>query len=122
RQRLCLDPTLKVITRSRSHGLELELETSMDTDDHLRTDVDVASDEDGWLAIAIRPYNPEGVQFIHKIQQLESGRAFRVNQESTVDLDSTPDAIRMAHYAEGDVYLDLSMVDTRREISCDVGM
>ena len=35
---------------------------------------------------------------------------------------AVPDSLRMAHYAEGDIYLDLPGDSHQREVTCDVGM
>lgn len=125
-QHLHLEPTLMVGTRCRREGIELELSTRMVAKDQgsaeVCTEVRATSDEDGWLVVAVRPYNPEGVQFIHRIALDPSGTAFRVNDEATVKLGEQPDSLRMAHYAEGDVYLDLPGSSAQREVSCDVGM
>lgn len=121
-QDLFLDPRFMVATKCAGDGLGLELATWMDSSCCLHTAVNAVSDEDGWLAVAIRPYNPEGIQFIHRIVREGSDRDFRVNDEATVSLSDVPETTRMAHYAEGDVYLDLSTADTHREISCNVGM
>ena len=126
KQCLDLEPALTVATECQNGGLELKLATRMVIADHgsveVRTGVRAISDENGWLVVAVRPYNPEGIQFIQSIAIDSSGTAFRVNDEATVKLGEPPDSLRMAHYAEGDVYLDLPGSDGQREVKCDVGM
>ncbi len=125
-QRLQLDPTLTVTTECKLDGLELNLATYMVQENQsapeLRTDIRAISDEDAWLVVAVRPYNPEGIQFIDHIELEDSGNAFRVNREASVMLSATPDLLRMAHYAEGDVYLDIPDDGHREEVMCNVGM
>lgn len=125
-QRLELEPTLTVATDCQLDGLTLNLATRMVIAEHGSAEVSTAvravSDEAGWLVVAVRPYNPEGIQFIERIAIDSSGTAFRVNDEATVKLGESPDSLRMAHYAEGDVYLDLPGSDGQREVKCDVGM
>lgn len=125
-QRLALDPTLIVTTCCELDGMILELATRMvrkgDKPPQVCTEVRASSLEDGWVVVAVRPYNPEGVQFIHRIALDDSGTSFRVNDEATVNLGDRPDSLRMAHYAEGDVYLDLPGSTEQREIECAVGM
>jgi hypothetical protein len=125
-QKLELEPTLTVVTECSEPGLHLGLATCMEVSDTGEpepcTKVRASSDRIGWLVVAVRPYNPEGVQFIDRIALDGSGDAFRVNDESLVKLGAKPDALRMAHYAEGDVYLDLPGDDSRHEITCNVGM
>jgi hypothetical protein len=122
-QTLELDPELEVRTECWEKGLGLELATCMVARDaEVSTRIRAISDEDGWLVVAVRPYNPEGVQFIQHIKLEDSETAFRVNGEATVKLGEPPDSWRMAHYAEGDVYLDLPGSRDQREVDCDVGM
>jgi hypothetical protein len=121
-QRLLFEPDLAVETRCGQDGLELHSHTWLDRSLESRTRLRVVSNEEAWLAVAIRPYNPEGVQFIHKISQAASNQEFHVNGEATVRLDAVPDITRMAHYADGDVFLDLSSGSSQREITCGVGM
>jgi hypothetical protein len=124
-QRLILDPTLAILTEISKDGMRLDLETKMilrDGQPEVRTELRATADEDGWVVVAVRPYNAEGVQFINRIEMDSSGTAFLVNGESRVRLGEAPDSLRMAHYAEGDVYLDLPGSTEQREINCDTGM
>ncbi len=125
KQQLLLEPTLTVFTQIEKDALQLELETRMilhEGKPEVCTEVRATADEDGWVVVAVRPYNPEGVQFIHRIEMESCGTAFHVNGESSVKLGEEPDSLRMAHYAEGDVYLDLPGSSEQREVSCDTGM
>lgn len=125
-QLLGFEPTLNIETTCEQNGLGLQSISFMangpDGKPELHTNLKAMADADGWLAVAIRPYNPEGVQFIHRIEQLPAGSELRVNSEATVRLSGKPDAIRMAHYAEGDVYLDIASSEPRKEVTCGVGM
>ena len=125
-QRLQLEPTLMVTTACKENGLELNLATSMRRGDagapELLTEVRAIADHAGWLVAAIRPYNPEGVQFVDRVELESSGNVLRVNGEASVKLSAQPDTLRMAHYAEGDVYLDLPGDGRRHEVKCEVGM
>lgn len=125
-QQLELDPTLAVTTRCEHEGMKLSSTTRVIFDPlrpvEMTSEVLAVSDEDGWLAVAVRPYNPEGVQFIDRIDLLATNHALRVNREATVSFDRTPRALRMAHYAEGDVYLDIRGSTSQTQVDCDVGM
>jgi hypothetical protein len=125
-QRLRFEPNLRVRTRCVNEQLELESEVQMVVDPsgkvELAAEVNASSDEDGWLAVAVRPYNPEGVQFIHQIEQQVSDHQLRVNRDTIIRFARQPQSLRMAHYAQGDVYLDIRGNSTQREMSCDVGM
>jgi hypothetical protein len=126
RQELKLDPTLEVRTNCAQNGLRLELATRMELGRggaaEALTQIRAESETDGWLVAAVRPYNPEGIQFINKILFDSAANVFRVNGEAEVSLNAKPDALRMAHYAEGDVSLDLDSGEDQSEMSCEVGM
>ena len=125
-QRLLFEPSLVVATRIENDGLFLDLATRMVVRDdgvpEVCTELRAITDEDGWLVVAVRPYNPEGVQFIHKLEYDSASASFHVNEEATVRLNDRPDSLRLAHYAEGDVYLDLPGDAGQREVRCEVGM
>ncbi|MFP4261294.1 MAG: hypothetical protein ACLFS1_09465 [Opitutales bacterium] len=125
-QRLHLEPELKVSTACKIEGMQLDLATHMlagrNPQPEAVTRVRAHSDLDGWLVVAIRPYNPEGIQFIHQIRAEASKQEIRVNDDSSVHFDTAADGFRMAHYADGDIFLDLADGEERQEVSCDVGM
>jgi len=75
------------------------------------------------LAVAVRPYNPEGVQFIDHLGPLAGGDGFRVNRAWSVRLDPAPASLHFHTYAQGDVYHGLHGDGAaRREVECRVGM
>ncbi|MBF0385474.1 MAG: hypothetical protein HQL27_06340 [Candidatus Omnitrophica bacterium] len=56
------------------------------------------------LVISLRPYNPEGVSFIHNIALLEGLSGWQVNRENPVYFDKPPDQYVFSDYHRGDVY------------------
>lgn len=56
-----------------------------------------------FLAVALRPYNPEGISFIEKIAVTADGCGWRVNNRNTVLFDRKPARVVLSHYKEGDV-------------------
>jgi hypothetical protein len=125
-QRLHFEPSLSVSTRCHEDGMELFSEVRMVHDPvhgvELVMEVRAVADEDAWLAVAVRPYNPEGIQFIHHIEHEALIPCLRVNRGSAVFFSKAPDFLRMAHYAEGDVYLDITGDVSQESMSCEVGM
>lgn len=124
-QKLLLEPNLRVETRSSLDAMKLTVATEMVATHgqaELRNEVTASSDETGWLVVAVRPYNPEGVQFIDRIRLDEEANAFQVNDKSWVRLSMPPDGLRMAHYAEGDVYFGIPGDGTQHEVTCKAGM
>jgi hypothetical protein len=125
KQRLHLHPTLEVETVCRVDGLTLAQNARVNSANgkaSLLVDVEGSTTESGWLIVAVRPYNPEGIQFIERIEHTAGSSFLRVNDHSLVDLGVPPAAMRMAHYADGDVYHDLSKGQQELEIKCEVGM
>ncbi len=125
RQRLLFEPTLTVATDCERDGMRLEMATHMANGGmpEVHTALTARAPEDGWLVVAVRPYNPEGIQFIERIRLGEAGNSFLVNGDTRVRFDDQAEALRMAHYNEGDVYLGLhGATREQKEVECDVGM
>ncbi len=80
------------------------------------------SPKGGWLAVSLRPYNPEGISFIHKISLLESRRGWKVNGHSFIHFDSKPDRTNFSRYWDGDVFAKLPLASEECEVECSVGL
>ncbi|MFZ7128415.1 MAG: hypothetical protein ACOWWM_19850 [Desulfobacterales bacterium] len=76
----------------------------------------------GTLIAALRPYNPEGVQFIHKIRFHEALDTWRVDDAISVVFMDRPDATAYSNYAEGDVFAKIPRGDGQTRTDCKVGM
>ncbi len=76
----------------------------------------------GWIVVALRPYNPEGVSFIHDVELLSNHRGWRVNDKQNVNFDVIPDKHVFSDYLQGDVFSHLSESDDRTKIRCKVGL
>ena len=63
----------------------------------------------GWLAVSLRPCNPEGISFLNKISLLENRLGWKVNGHSFVHFDSGPDKTHFSHYWKGDVFGQLPL-------------
>ncbi len=84
------------------------------------------SPDPAWLAIALRPYNPEGIQFIEKIEyeDQEAGPGWIVDEKIHIHLSEVPERLRFSNYEEGDVLHRLGgdHAFRRHSVECDVGM
>ena len=80
------------------------------------------SPEGGWLAVSLRPYNPEGISFIHKISLLKNRRGWKVNGHSFIYFDSKPSRTNFSKYWDGDVFAKLPSGSADEEVACGVGM
>jgi hypothetical protein len=76
----------------------------------------------GSLVVSLRPMNPEGVSFIHRIHADLNKSAWRVDETGLVIFSPVWEAHRVSTYAEGDVYDGLIMRDEDTVAECDVGM
>jgi hypothetical protein len=107
RQRLLLDEQLAVETKMTEEDLALR-QTVQLVVDHGRPvvalDVHAHCPEGGALVVAIRPYNPEGVQFIDRVAARENRDGWLVNDRLTVEIDRPADRLLVSDYASGDVY------------------
>jgi len=74
------------------------------------------------LVISLRPYNPEGVSFVHDIALLENRMGWQVNRKDLVYFNVPPERCEFSYYHHGDVYSRLSFPEDKKEIWCRVGM
>ena len=81
------------------------------------------SDYPGWMVVALRPYNPEGVAFIHKIRidKRERNKWF-IEDRAEVFFESPVERHLSSNYREGDVSLYVSEMSEQEGSVCEVGM
>ncbi len=89
-----------------------------------RIDARGYSAQGGALVVALRPYNPEGIAFIHQVKSMSSLKGWVVDKDKRIFLDHKPDLHRFSVYRDGDVFhwLNASAPEQRRGVVCDVGM
>ncbi len=83
--------------------------------------------ERGWIAVSLRPYNPEGVQFIERIRSLPGDRGWTVDQGQVVHMVDKPERVLFSNYKEGDVYRKIETGrdragGSRTGVKCEVGL
>jgi hypothetical protein len=106
-QRLIVDPHQSVVTSSRQRDLEMEQSACVKSHNGqpvLEVNVRAMSTNGAALVVALRPYNPEGVQFIDDIESLEGRDGWFVNSKTEVLLDRPADEMLASDYASGDVF------------------
>lgn len=74
------------------------------------------------LCVALRPYNPEGIQFIDSIKGIDETPGWWVNRKTPVFLDREPVRYVASTYREGDVFNRLDVAASERTKNCPVGM
>lgn len=103
-QRLELVSGPEVVTLTSGSSAELETRVRADlvgegAELHLRAKV--TSARSGWLVLAVRPVNPEGVSFIDELRFEPAG--LRVNGSVPLRLEPAPDRWAHSTYPQGDV-------------------
>ena len=84
--------------------------------------LEAISDVDGWLVLSLRPYNPEGISFIHEVELTGEGDGWVVDGEGRVSFSTAPERHHLSDYRGGDVHIHLPEAPQRSAGRCDVGM
>ncbi len=124
-QRETLRGDLAVITGSKLKGKELTGEVLViESQEQVicRINVTGLSEKPAWLAVAIRPYNPEGISLIEHIKELKESPGWIVNRKEKVLLSENPDKYQISRYRNGDVANYSPEQSTGDQITCNVGM
>jgi hypothetical protein len=119
--------SLSVITKSENDQIQWESEVKVILDNGIpvcRIYLKAKATTDGFLLIALRPYNPEGVSFIQKIELLKKAYGWFIDRKYLVFFDEKPEKNRFSHYRKGDVYhwIFSPVHDKQSEVQCEVGM
>ena len=116
---------LGVVTTVGQDGLDLQSrgEAAVERDvPACLLHVAAESDAPGWLIVALRPYNPEGVSFIHQASLSADRRAWTINGQRSVEFDQPVERSGMSTYREGDVFRRLPATAESTSVTCEVGM
>jgi hypothetical protein len=125
KQTLRLDSNLRVHSTATRQGVTLSSEVSLCLDRHEPhgcISVRIEGAADGFLGVALRPYNPEGVSFIDKVSVLTDRNGWLVNGRNPVLFDHKPSAQLLSVYKDGDVSHRLFAASGPAEVACDVSM
>ncbi len=125
KQHWILSSNLAVETRVEKNGMELESHVSLDIRDNTPF-LDITAKGrcpgGGWVVVALRPYNAEGIQFIEKVRFEKRSPGWVVNLHTPVNFNQTPEKVFFSNYDDGDVIHRLNKPGGGQEISCKVGM
>jgi len=125
RQTLRLEPEPAVETIARDKGGQLQVAVRVPSDRYhpvVALDIAWRLPENGHLAVSLRPYNPEGIQFVETIERLPDGGGLLVNAEGEVRWEDTPERVVYANYRSGDVLHHLDAAQDRNGITCPEGV
>ena len=124
-QKLVDDSGRKVITRCDSDLVQLSTEAHVEMladRPTLRVSARADGAIGGWLIFALRPYNPEGVQFIDKAKVLPEENGWLVNGDTSVTFTRKPDKFLFSDYRDGDVSLALAKPAAGSSRQCPIGL
>jgi hypothetical protein len=124
-QELAVDDHLAVTTTAQWEDARLRHVASVQVSDGrpvVEIDVEATNPHGGALVVSIRPYNPEGVQFIDRLMAHEDGAGWRVNDQWEVNVDRPADRLLASDYAHGDVLSRLNSEESSTEVHCATGM
>ncbi len=126
KQVLRMEENLAVLTCVERTGQKLQSDVQVVTQDdrpvlQVQLTAEAAAGES--LVVALRPYNPEGVQFIEAVDYLADGHSLQIERKHRLAFSEAPDRVLFADYHEGDVLQHLKGNSARRrKIRCPVGM
>ncbi|MDO8662474.1 MAG: GtrA family protein [Candidatus Omnitrophota bacterium] len=124
-QKLDFDDNLCVITESSLGKLKLKSEARVIGSAQTplcQVEITGTAGVKARLIVSLRPYNPEGVNFINSITLLGDSLGWKVNQKDLVYFDKSPEYYVFSDYRRGDVYSRLSLKENESEVSSKVGM
>ncbi|MCA9408130.1 MAG: hypothetical protein KC733_05545 [Candidatus Omnitrophica bacterium] len=130
RQQLLLNPNLEVITTTQNDLASITSSVNCCVEkENLQCSLRIKgrSVQKGYLAVVLRPYNPEGISFVHDILQLKDGAGWRINEKAKVLFDQKPQTQYLSTYTHGDVFSFLSGQQAKsneiiNHVKCKVGM
>ena len=74
------------------------------------------------LIVSLRPYNPEGIQFVETVAFNTERNSLIVDDETSISFSSSPERVLFANYEQGDVSQRLAEEIKESGIRCEVGM
>lgn len=124
-QRLDIGDGVAIVTNNRAAGLDLATRASVSLASGrplCELALTAQADSGGWLVLALRPYNPEGVSFIHEVSLSPERTAWDIDGDRAVEFDIAAERHHVSDYRAGDIYIHLQDRDDERSGTCDVGM
>lgn len=114
-----------VATETRGSGMLLRTRILMEPDGEnavCSLYARAQADHPAWLVVSLRPVNPEGVSFVHKVALNTERRAWIVDDRHRVSFDARVDRHHVSDYRAGDVHIHLHDLADDVAVQCEVGM
>ena len=124
-QRLDMHNGLAVITETQQGGMTLNNQATVQLESGVpvcRLQLDASSDRGGWLVLALRPCNPEGISFIHEVALSPERRAWTIDGQRALTFSMPAERHHVSDYHTGDVAIHLHDLEDQTGGVCEVGM
>ncbi|MDZ7805447.1 hypothetical protein [Thiohalophilus sp.] len=124
-QRQDMAENLSITTRTRAGGLTLTSKAGVEADagkSLCTVHLNAQADGPGWLVLALRPYNPEGISFIHKVTLSADRQRWSLDDGRHIDFSQAAGRHHTSDYRAGDVFLHLGEQAEQNEGVCDLGL
>lgn len=125
RQQLDMERGIAVVTESRQPGTLLRNRVYLNLEHGkpvCRMEVCATSNRPGWVVIALRPFNPEGVSFIHRVTLDNDRHQWLIDQRDRVIFDQPVARHHVSDYRGGDVNFHLREPAEESQGRCAIGM
>jgi glycosyltransferase involved in cell wall biosynthesis len=87
-----------------------------------RIQLNAYANSKAWAVVSLRPYNPEGVSFIHEVALQSDGKTWIIHGRPSVEFSIPVERHRLSDYRSGDVHIDLPLPGQQNSVKCGVGM
>jgi hypothetical protein len=124
-QRLETEDIPAVITETADNGLLLRNRASVQLESGVpvcRLELEARSDTTARMVVALRPYNPEGISFVHEVALSPERNAWAIDGHRSVEFSAPAEHHHVSDYRTGAVSLRLHDRDDQVRGECDVGM
>lgn len=124
-QQQCVAGNVSVRTETTLQGMTLISQASVELEHGIavcKLRLRAKSDCAGHLILALRPQNPEGVSFIHRVMLNAQHTGWQVDDNKQVQFSRAAQRHHVSCYRQGDVYIHLNDAQDQTEGVCDVGM
>ncbi|MCS4308364.1 hypothetical protein M2404_002719 [Rheinheimera pacifica] len=124
-QQLRMAGDVSIRTETILQGMALVSQASVELEDGIavcKLRLRARSDKPGYLVLALRPQNPEGISFIHRVRLNPERTAWQVDDNKRVEFSRKAERHHVSTYRQGDVYIHLNDAQEQIDGVCDVGM
>jgi hypothetical protein len=124
-QRLDLSNGVDIVTANRAAGLELTSQAAVKLvsgQPVCQLTLTAQADSAGWLVLALRPYNPEGISFIHEVMLSPERTGWSIDGTPSIEFDAPAERHHVSDYRAGDVHIHLQDLEDQQRGACELGM